>query len=379
MTNILPINQGVSMPLSNEKIVLDQKKAFIREYIALLNQTNHFFEQRFLETWDRSLHSNNCKKTQLLFAFVHYISIRAMKNVILNFNRAGMVQDQQLFKLYHSQQSIEPYVQIEQPRVFSFAMAKKLLDELGHTQALTTEQYEQAAKEFSGSLKMLKLSEPYKTTHQQFQLAKADLMQSVKDNEDMTLNRFYRLRMVGILVAVAVVACIAIYASVFTLVLSGCGVFGAGFFIHTKYKNALSVSSKTFIPQAFPDDELQAMLGEDFQFPQNEFLNRVDIQVDSWVQGFLIEDSKGGDPRLLIEEGNVAKLSEDNAQPTEQADRTREVLAIMGSVINTSRPSSQFSQITSRGYRGNTHFRITGGEASQSTVHPGGPLRITNG
>lgn len=223
---------------------------------------------------------------------------------------------------------------------------------------------------------MLKLSEPYKTTHQQFQLAKADLMQSVKDNEDMTLNRFYRLRMVGILVAVAVVACIAIYASVFTLVLSGCGVFGAGFFIHTKYKNALSVSSKTFIPQAFPDDELQAMLGEDFQFPQNEFLNRVDIQVDSWVQGFLIEDSKGGDPRLLIEEGNVAKLSEDNAQPTEQADRKREVLAIMGSVINTSRPSSQFSQITG-GYLRNTHFRITDGD--QSTVHPGGPLRITNG
>ena len=220
-------------------------------------------------------------------------------------------------------------------------------------------------------------------------MAKEKLMQSVKDKEGMTLNQFYRLRKVGILVAVAVVVCVAIYASLLAAVFSGCVVLGAGYVIHAKYQSTLSLSSKTFIPQAFSDEELQAMLGEDFQFPQGDFLDRVDKQVGPWIQEFLIDDNVSVDPTLLLENGGSVNLAlgdsvrsahnriEDVSLHDDQAGRTKDVLSLMDAAINKRRPPSQFPLITNRAYQRNGQFScIENGGVDPNKIRPGEPLRI---
>ena len=379
------------MPLQSDQSLLDQKKKFIRHYVVLLKQINEFFEQRFVETLDKRLHSDNDKKTQLLFEFIHYISIRAMKSVIIEFNQAGNVQDKKLFKLYDlssTHQSLEPYVLIDSIDVFSFSMAKKLLDELRHTQPLTRAQYAQASKAFIDNLKVFKNTADYKNkTCLLFTNARMDLMRNVKDKEEMTLDQFYLRRKVGILVAVAVVVCVAIYASLLAAVLSGCVVLGVGYVIHAKYQSTLSMSSQTFIPQAFQDEELQAMLGEDFEFPQSKFLDRVDQQLRPWIQDFLIADGVGADPKLLLENGGSVKpvLGDDtrpahkrleSVKPSDQVDRTQEVLSIMDAAINKSRLPPRFPQITGGGYHRNGQFRIANGGVDRGALRPGEPLRI---
>jgi hypothetical protein len=137
----------------------------------------------------------------------------------------------------------------------------------------------------------------------------------------------------------------------------------------------------------FLPDELESLLGEDYQFPKTQdgrpsFLNRVNEQLGNAVNTFHpIEAGASNDARLLLEDGTIPTPTA-TVSPHLQIEsdpHASKVLALMNQAFNTHQPPSYTHRLSAPaqiGYRENNQFSITN-ETSGNT--PRSTLQITDG
>lgn len=364
------------MQNSAENPLFAQKKAYIDAYVALHRHLNEVFVRKLTDLNTDNLHGDREQKTKLLFHFVHYISVRSMKAVILDFNKQGRMQQTKLFQLYQdfsAGQPIEPYTLIENLAVMSFPISKGFLDHMRHVEPLEEQTYARMRTHYQFTLDTITQEEAYRSLRTEFIQKRENLLDASKRLSKTKLWHFKCAAMSLLITSVLMFATLCLmHLSLQAMFICG-GVAVVGAIFLRVWREKLSDFMDPIVPEVYNSATLEEMFGEDFRFPAPDahtpgFLNRVQEQLAPVMQEMLkIEMAP---QRLALENGRPISVNGPSFLRTNTRSHlpiadahTQGMLRLMDTAFETHQPPSytqNLSNPTARiGYQNNHMYSGT--------------------
>lgn len=356
----------------SENLLFEHKKTYIDSYVALYKYLNDFFVKKLTDLNTSNLHRDPEQKTKLLFHFVHYSSIRSMKSVILEFNKAGRMHNTKLFQLYQTHdegKSIEPCSLIEYPSILSFAVSKSFLDHLQHVDPLQDSTYLRMKADYQNTLDELSRDNTYTNLVQKLLQDRINMHNSAKKFHDNKLWNF-KFAAIGVLLATIILTAtiLMMHLSLQATLLFG-GIVLLGTIFLRIWREKLTDLCHPIVAQAYDPEALQARFGEDFHFPPTGhtpgFLNRLQKQLTPVMDSLLqIESNPENTQPLTIENGRTSQISSRNSSSLPRHlpignGHTQDILRLMDSAFKAHEPPSYTDTLSNPSARlGYQNYRV---------------------